>query len=121
MTIAAESTTRTRHALVPCAVAWIGEEWAAVASMDRAGTISTSAIHRGDEAEPSYLALVARILGDAQRVVVLGPSSMRLALEQAYVARYRWPDRLTDVELSDPIGERELIERLRTLSETVNS
>lgn len=119
MTIAAEPT-RTRRTLVPCAVAWIGEDWAAVARMDRAGSISTSAVHRGDETEPSYLELIARILGDAQRVVVLGPSSMRLALERAYVALYRWPDRLIDVEPSDAIGERELIERLRTLSGTVN-
>lgn len=100
----------------PCAVAWIGDEWTSVAQMSGDGVISTTAIHRGAEPESRYLELIARVLGDAQRVVVLGPSSMRLALERAYVTLYRWPDRLVEVEHSDAYREAELIERLRTLS-----
>jgi hypothetical protein len=119
MTIAAQPT-KTRLPVVPCAVAWIGDEWASVARMSRDGEVSTSAIHRGDEPESSYVELIARVLGDARRVVVLGPSSMRLALERAYVALYRWPDRLIDLEHSDAIGEAELIERLMKLSGAMN-
>ena len=119
MTIA-EPRTHTRLPVIPCAVAWIGDDWASVARMGPDGIISTSAIHRGAERESSYLELIARVLGDAQRVVVLGPSSMRLALERAYVALYRWPDRLIDLEHSEAIAEAELIERVRNLSGAIN-
>ena len=119
MTIAA----RPREAnvdppIVPCAVAWLDEEWSSVARMSRDGGISTSAIHRGGGAEPAYLELIVRVVGDAQRVVVLGPDSMRLALERAYVAIYRSPDRLVDVEGSEAVDETELIGRLRELAGT---
>ena len=114
MTIAAQPT-RTPRPVVPSAVAWIGETWASLARISREGTISTSAIHRGGIAEPAYLDLIVRILGDAQRVVILGPESMDLALDRASVAIYRWPDRLVDVEHADTIGEDALVERLREL------
>jgi hypothetical protein len=97
-------------------VAWIADDWASLAHMRWDGAISTSAIHRGAGTEAAYLELIARVLGDAQRVVVMGPSSMRLALERAYVALYRWPDRLVDIEHSDVVSDAELIERLRALA-----
>ena len=115
MTIAPRSTP-IRHPMVPCAVAWICDEWASLAQMSWDGVISTTAIHRGAETEAAYLELISRVVGGAQRVVVLGPSSMRLALERAYVALYRWPDRLIDVEHADVVSEEELIARLRTLA-----
>lgn len=113
-TRAPETTVAPR--LVPCAVAWIGEEWASVARMNRDGEISTSAVHRGGGSEPVYLELIVRLLGDARRVLVLGPDSMRLALERAYVAIYRWPDRLVGVEHSETVDEGEMIRRLRELA-----
>ena len=58
-------------------------------------------------------------VAEASRIVVMGPSAMRLALERAYVALYRWPDRLIDIEHSDWIGEQNLVERLRRLADTV--
>ena len=118
MTIAAR-TTDDGLSTVPCAVAWIGDAWASVAWIGGDGEIATSAIHRGDQTESSYLELIVRLLGDARRVVVMGPSSMRLALERAYVALYRWPDRLIDIEHSDWVGEQNLVERLRQLADTV--
>jgi hypothetical protein len=115
MTIA-EGSVEVLAPVTPCAVTWIGDEWASVARMSRDRVVSTSAIHRGAGTEASYLELIARVLGDAQRVVILGPTSMRLALERAYVALYHWPDRLVDVDHSDVIGEEELIDRLRALA-----
>jgi hypothetical protein len=49
----------------------------------------------------------------------MGPDSMRLALERAYVALYRWPERLIDIEHSDWVGEQNLVERLRQLADSV--
>lgn len=101
--------------LALCAVAWIDEHHAIVATSGQ-GRISTCTIKRGAEPEPAYLELVIRAIGDRQRVVIMGPSFDRLALEQAYVAMYQRPDRLVDVEPSEPIEEAELIERLRQLA-----
>jgi hypothetical protein len=56
------------------------------------------------------------VIGDRRRVVILGPSSVRLALERAYVARFRRPDRLVDVEPAGPAAMEELIDRLRELA-----
>jgi hypothetical protein len=63
-----------------------------------------------------YLAQVVRVIGDRQRVVILGPSSVRLALEREYVAAFRRPDRLVDVEPAGPVSSDELVDRLRTLA-----
>jgi hypothetical protein len=98
------------------AVVWINGRHAVVARMDAAGRITTCEIERGLEPEPSYLRLVIRALGDRERVVILGPSSVRLALEREYVAIYRRPDRLVDVEPSGLVDEAELVDRLRQLS-----
>ena len=57
-----------------------------------------------------------RAIGDRQRVVIMGLSFDRLALERALVAMYQRPDRVVDLEPSEPIGEAELIERLRQLA-----
>jgi len=112
MTIPAPSTSD----LVACAIAWIDEQHAIVASTSGQGDISTCTIKRGSEPESGYLELVVRAIGDRQRVVIMGPSFGRLALVRAYVAANQRPDRLVDVEPSEPIGEAELIERLRELA-----
>jgi hypothetical protein len=98
------------------AVAWIDDRNAIVASLSITGGISTCEISRGTEAEPSYIALVVRAIGDRERVVILGPSSMRLSLEREYVTIYRRPDRLIDVEPAGPAGAQELIDRVRALA-----
>ncbi len=64
----------------------------------------------------SYLALVVRAIGDRQRVVILGPSSARLELEREYVAIYRRPDRIVDVEPAGAVNTEDLVERLRALA-----
>jgi hypothetical protein len=40
----------------------------------------------------------------------------RLALEREYVAMYRRPDRLVDVEPAGPVSSEDLVDRLRTLA-----
>jgi hypothetical protein len=59
---------------------------------------------------------VVRAVGDRQRVVILGPSSARLALEREYVAIYHRPDRIVDVEPAGAVRTEDLVERLRALA-----
>jgi hypothetical protein len=100
----------------PSAVVWINGRQAVVAGMSRKGRISTCEVTRGWMPEQRYLAQVVRAIGDRQRVLILGPSSIRLALERDYVAMYRRPDRLVDVEPAGPFSSDELVERVRTLA-----
>ena len=98
------------------AVAWINGREAIVATMARDGEIFTCEINRGLSPEAAYLALVARALGDRDRVVILGPSAARLALEREYVAIYHHPERLVDEEPVGPINTEDLVARLRALA-----
>ena len=100
----------------PSAVVWIDARQAVVVSMSADARIATYEISRGSLPEPSYLARVVQAIGDRQRVVILGPSTVRLALEREYVAIFRRPDRLVDVEPAGPVATGELIDRLRTLA-----
>ena len=100
----------------PSAIAWIDDGTAIIARVGPDGHQSTCEITRGSLPEPAYLAIVVRTIGDRERVLILGPSSMRLALEREYVSIYRRPDRLVDVEPSGPVGRDELVERLRTFA-----
>ena len=98
------------------AVVWINGRQAIVNTMSRDGRILTSEINRGLQPELSFLALVVRVIGDRDRVLILGPSSVRLALEREYVAIFRRPDRLVDVEPAGTIDAEELVVRLRALA-----
>ena len=98
------------------AVAWVDERGATVAAVSRDGTISTCDIDRGSLSEPAYVRQVVRVIGDRQRVTILGPGSLRLALEQAYVATFQRADRLVDVEPADETTIAELLDRLGTLA-----
>jgi hypothetical protein len=104
------------EAAAPSAVVWINGRQAVVAAMSHDGNISTCEFSRGWLSQPAYLAQVVRVIGDRQRVVILGPSSVRLALEREYVARFRRPDRLVDVEPAGLVSSEDLIDRLRTLA-----
>lgn len=109
-------STATNPATRACAVVWINGRGAIVARIDAAGSVSTRTIDRGLEPEPVFLDLVVRAIGARERVVILGPSSHRLALEREYVGIYHRPDRLVDVEPAGPVDEVELIERVRQLA-----
>jgi hypothetical protein len=83
---AAASETAT-----PSAVVWINGRHAFAALMSHDGRVSTCEITRGWFTETAYLAQVVHVIGDRQRVVILGPSSARLALEREYAAIFRQP------------------------------
>ena len=101
----------------PSAVAWIdGRRAIVVAISDDAG-VSTCEVSRGSLPESSYLAQVVRLIGDRRRVAILGPGSIRLALEREYVAFFQRPDRLVDVEPAGPVSTEELVDRVRMLAE----
>lgn len=103
-------------AATPSAVVWINGRRASVVAMSSDGCMSTCEISRGWLPESSYLSQVVRVIGDCQRVMILGPSSVRLALEREYVAMYRRPDRLVDVEPAGGVSPEEMVERVRTLA-----
>lgn len=105
-----------REAATPSAVVWIDGRQAIVHAVSDDGRISTCEISRGWLRKPSYLALVAGTIGDRERVVILGPRSVCLALEREYVASFRRPDRLIDVEPSGPVPRDDLVDRLRRLA-----
>ncbi len=98
------------------AVVWINGRRAIVARMSEEGRITTSTIERALDAESPYLANVVHAIGDCERVVILGPSSVRLVLEREYVAIHHRPDHLVDVEDAAAIDEAKLVERLRVLA-----
>ena len=100
----------------PSAVAWINGRHAVVAVMSHDGRISTCEIDRGTWPQERFLAHVVSAIGDRERVVILGPSSVRLALEREYVGMFHRPDRLVDVEPAGPVSREDLVARLRTLS-----
>jgi hypothetical protein len=106
----------TPQTVDPSAVVWINGRRAMVALMSHDGGISTCEIDRGWLEQPAYLAQVVRVIGDRQRVIILGPSSVRLALEREYVTIFRRPDRLVDVEPADAVDMSDLIDRLRLLA-----
>jgi hypothetical protein len=106
----------TSEIIPASAVVWISGRRAMVAAIEYDGRISTCEITRGSLPEPAYLAQVVRVIGDRQRVVILGPSAVRLALEREYVAIFRRPDRLVDVEPSGVVELQDLVDRLRTLA-----
>jgi len=106
----------TPETVIPSAVAWINGRRAMVAMMNHDGGISTCEITRGWLEQPAYLAQVVRVIGDRQRVILLGPSSVRLALERQYVTIFHRPDRLVDVEPAAAVEMSDLVERLRMLA-----
>lgn len=84
--------------------------------MDCDGVLSRCEFTRGSLDDSAYLAQVVRVIGDRQRVLILGPGSVRLALEREYVRVFQRPDRLVDVEPAGPVSSEELVARVRTLA-----
>jgi hypothetical protein len=99
------------------AVVWLNGREAIVATTDDGRRIATTSIERGTDPESGYLAHIVHVLGDRERVIILGPGLTRLALEREYVAIFHRPDRLVDVEQAGPLGEDQVVDRLRTLAE----
>lgn len=101
------------------AVAWIDRDRAVVAAKTPTGEVATHEIRRPSSranALGPFLARVVDEIGDRERVVILGPDTMRVELEREYVRIHRRPDRLVDVEDSPELDERELVERVTRLT-----
>jgi hypothetical protein len=105
-----------RETVAPSAVVWIDGGNAVVAATSEDGCISRCEISRGWLPQPTYLAYVVRAIGDRERVVILGPGTIRSALEREYVVTFRRPDRLVDVEPAGPQPPADLMDRLRALA-----
>jgi len=107
---------RTRSTLRRAdAITWIDRHRAIVARTTARGAIDVVEF-RLPEDEPGRmlgLAAVARAIGDRERILVLGPEPARTSLEREYVAIFRRPDRLVDIEPEGPVSRADLIARLR--------
>lgn len=113
MTAVLTRDTVAPRTVAPSAAVWIDGRVAIVARVGDDGVVSTTEIERGTEPEAPYLALVVHAIGDRERVLILGPSSVRLALEREYVAIYHRPERLVDVEPAETMDAEALVLRLR--------
>jgi hypothetical protein len=103
----------------PGAVVWIDERQAIVVGMSDTGRTWTCEITRGWLPRPSYLADVASVIGDRQRVVIIGPSPLRFALKRTYVVMFPRANRQLDVELAPlVVTAQELVGRLRGVAQT---
>jgi len=112
---APETTTTTGDPLRRiAALAWVGPETTLVARRTSSGWVDVVRVVRGDE-EATYLGRIAHQIGDAARVLIMGPDGLRTQLEREYVAIFKHPDRLVDVEPAGDVTEEALVERLRTL------
>ena len=105
------------------AVAWIDRDRAVVA---RSATTGKPVVHELFRVPPRpaksgvrvgpFLARVVDEIGDRDRVVILGPDSMRVELEREYVTINRHPDRLVDVEDAAELDREDLVARLARLT-----
>ncbi len=104
----------------PSAVAWIDRHHALVATNSVFGSVTMAEIRPRLDAidDATYLARVVDVIGDRERIAILGPDEERLALEREYVLIFRRPERLIDVEPSSVADRAELTDRLRTLEST---
>lgn len=106
------------------AVAWVDHLTALVAHRQADGTAVVTELGRATSVaddDPTFLARIADVIDDADRVVILGPGDMRTRLEREYVTIWHRPDRLVDVEPSGPVGRDDLLARLRALEGPVSA
>jgi hypothetical protein len=100
----------------PSTVVWVDAQHAIVASTDLDGGIATATVDRGTECETEYLAHVVDAIGNRPTVSVVGPSSVRLALEREFVAISHRPERLVGIPLSARLAEAQILQRMRRLA-----
>jgi hypothetical protein len=98
------------------AVVYIADDHAAIVTIASDGRIRTSEIDRGWWPEARFVSKIVRIVGDRDRVAILGVTDARLALEREYTAEFRRPDHLIDVEGPGDGTLDELVSRLKVLA-----
>lgn len=99
------NTTKGR----PTAIVWINAEHAIVAGTLVDGGVATAKIDRGSEPEDRFLAHVVHVIGDRERVMIMGTSNDRLALEREYVAINHRPDHLVPASQTSAVEIIELL------------
>lgn len=100
----------------PTAVVWLSGRHAVIAVGDmRPGGITSWTTERMVESRADFLVRVVRAIGASERVMVLGPASLRLAVQRAYVGVTHRPDRLMEVSRRGAVDPVALEERVRAL------
>lgn len=110
------ATTSKRTEDSQSAIVWIDAERAIVSSAAADGTIEAEQVERGACSETEYLAHVVHEIGDRTRVSVVGPSSIRLALEREFVSISHLPERLVGIPLPARPTDQEILARMRRLA-----
>jgi hypothetical protein len=105
-----------RTSISPSAVVWVNRREAAVVRITSDDRMSTFEISRGWLREAPFLTHIVRAIGDQERVLILGPSSIRLALEREYATKFPRPERLVEVKASGPVDTAQLADRLRAFA-----
>ena len=109
------TTNQTPH-VGPSAIVWIDGRHAIVASTASDGGIATECVDRGTASETEYLAHIVHEIGDRPTVSIVGPSSVRLALEREFVAINHRPERLVGIPLAARNTEAQILTRMRRLA-----
>ncbi len=65
--------------------------------------------------DPGDLSQIVDMVEDCDDLLILGPEWMRTALEREYVAIVQQPERIVDVQTSQPLTEGQVVDRLRRL------
>jgi hypothetical protein len=108
--------TQTTREARPDAVVWVDERHSIIARTDASGSISTVEIRRVGRPELRYLAQVVHEIGNRERVMIIGPADVRLALEREYVAISHRPERLIGVPPAARSAGAEILERMERLA-----
>lgn len=80
------------------------------------GRMSTFEISRGWLRETPFLVQIVRAIVNQKRLLILGPGSIRLALEREYASMFPRPERLVEVEASGPVDVTQLADQVRAFA-----
>ena len=100
----------------PSALVWVNGREATVVQITSDGRTSSFEISRGCLRETALLAHIAHAIGDQKRLLILGPGSIRLALERGYASMIPRPERLVEVQASGPVDAPQLADRIRAFA-----
>jgi hypothetical protein len=98
----------------PAAVVWV-DHWHALVARRKQGSAGVVEVDRRTEAEIDFLARVAALTDDCERLMILGPGEDTLAFGRDYVGHHGGHLVALDVEASASASPSELFDRLRLL------
>ncbi len=100
----------------PSAVVWVNRREGTVVQITSDGRMSTFEISRGWLRETPFLVQIVRAIGKQKRLLILGPGSIRFALEREYASMFPRPERLVEVEASGAVDVTQLADRVRAFA-----